>query len=102
MGSSRADFFRRAALMTMTTLIRCGALIDGTGAEPRRGASLLIENQTIVAINANGDGPRGAEVVDASELTVMPGMIDCHVHLSSWPMSIQQRLLTPYSLFVAQ
>src|SRR2546421_3084755 len=101
MPPSRSDLFRRAALMT-TMLIRCGTLIDGTGAEPRRGASLLIEDQTIVAVNSDGAGPRDASVVDASELTVMPGLIDCHVHLSSWPMSIQQRLLTPYSLFVAQ
>jgi imidazolonepropionase-like amidohydrolase len=35
-------------------------------------------------------------------MTVMPGMIDCHVHLTSNADSIQQRLLTPYSLTIAQ
>jgi imidazolonepropionase-like amidohydrolase len=32
----------------------------------------------------------------------MPGLIDCHVHLASSPASLQDRLLTPYSLSVAQ
>jgi len=31
----------------------------------------------------------------------MPGMIDCHVHLSSSTWGVQQRLLTPYSLTIA-
>jgi imidazolonepropionase-like amidohydrolase len=35
-------------------------------------------------------------------LTVLPGLIDCHVHLMAAPQSLQQRLLTPYSLSVAQ
>lgn len=86
----------------MTTVIRCGTLIDGTGAEPVRGATLTIENGAIVTVDPAGGIPRDAEVLDASGMTVMPGMIDCHVHLSSNPSSIQQRLMTPYSLGVAQ
>ena len=86
----------------MTTAIRCGTLIDGTGAEPVRGATLVVDEGAIAAVQRNGEVPRGAEVIDAGELTVMPGLIDCHVHLASSPMSMQERLLTPYSLFVAQ
>lgn len=85
----------------MTTVVRCGALIDGTGADPVRGATLVIEDGAITAVNRNGDIPRGAEVIDAGEMTVMPGMIDCHVHLMSGQWSLQQRLLTPYSLGIA-
>jgi imidazolonepropionase-like amidohydrolase len=83
----------------MSLAVRCGTLIDGTGADPRHDVSLLIEGNTIVGI---GEAPRDAEVLDASHLTVMPGMIDCHVHLTSWPASVQDRLLTPYSLTVAR
>jgi imidazolonepropionase-like amidohydrolase len=85
----------------MTTAIRCGTLIDGTGADPVRGAVVLVEDGAITAINRDGDIPRGAEVIDAGERTVMPGMIDCHVHLTSMANSLQQRLLTPYSLSIA-
>ncbi|HEY2977832.1 MAG TPA: amidohydrolase family protein [Burkholderiaceae bacterium] len=86
----------------MTTAIRCGMLIDGTGTEPLRGATLLLEGDTITAIDRSGGAPHDAEVIDAGHLTVMPGLIDCHVHLasqSSW--GIQERLLTPYSLVIA-
>src|ERR1051326_2005724 len=85
----------------MTTAIRCGTLIDGTGADPVRGATLVIDNDAISHIAPNGETPRDAEVIDASHLTVMPGMIDCHVHLGSSTWGVQQRLMTPFSLIVA-
>jgi imidazolonepropionase-like amidohydrolase len=84
-----------------TIAIRCGTLIDGTGVEPERGATLVIENDTIVGITRGGEVPRDLDVIDAGHLTVMPGMIDCHVHLGSSTWGIQQRLLTPFSLIVA-
>jgi imidazolonepropionase-like amidohydrolase len=85
----------------MTTVVRCGTLIDGTGADPVRGAVVVFEGDTIIAVDRDGTLPTGAEVIDASHLTVMPGMIDCHVHLASSTWGIQERLLTPYSLLVA-
>ena len=84
----------------MTLAIRTGSLIDGTGAEPRRHAVVLVDDGVITSIAT--DVPKGATVIDASELTVLPGLIDCHVHLSMNAESIQQRLLVPLSLGVAQ
>src|SRR5918911_1518788 len=85
----------------MTIAVRCGTLIDGTGAEPVRGAVLVLEGDTIVGIDRRGDVPRDAEIVDAEHLTVMPGMIDCHVHLGSSTWGVQERLLMPFSLIIA-
>jgi imidazolonepropionase-like amidohydrolase len=85
----------------MPTAIRCGTLIDGTGSDPVRGATLVFDNNTIVSIDRSGSVPRDAEVVDAGHLTIMPGMIDCHVHLSSSTWGLQERLLSPYSLGIA-
>src|SRR6266851_3960149 len=48
-----------------------------------------------------GQVPRDADVIDAGHLTIMPGMIDCHVHLGSSTWGLQERLLTPYSLTIA-
>ena len=85
----------------MTTAVRCGTLIDGTGAEPVRGATLVLDGGAIVGVDPDGGVPRDAEVIDAEHLTVMPGMIDCHVHLGSSTWGVQERLLMPFSLIVA-
>lgn len=63
--------------------ILCGRLIDATGAAPAHGKVLAIEGQRIVSVlDRQGFQPEpGAEVVDLSGYTVMPGMIDCHEHL---------------------
>lgn len=86
----------------MTLAIRCGQLIDGTGADPVTNATILVEGDTVVAVERGGDVPRDATVIDASHATVMPGMIDAHVHLASSQESNQDRLLMPFSLNVAK
>jgi imidazolonepropionase-like amidohydrolase len=86
----------------MTTVITGATLIDGSGAEPLRNASVVIEGERIVAAGAGIDPPRDAEMIDAAGMTLMPGMIDCHVHLTSNADSLQERMLTPYSLQIAQ
>jgi len=82
----------------MTTVIRGATLIDGTGADPVPHASVVIDEGRITAAGAGIDAPRDAEVVDAEGRTVMPGMIDCHVHLYGKVTNLQERLLTPPSL----
>ena len=83
----------------MTIAVRAATLIDGTGADPARGRFIVIDEGVITRIAA--DPPKGAEVIDLGELTVMPGLIDCHVHLAVGQDAIQQRLLTPPSLSTA-
>ena len=65
----------------MKTLIENASLIDGLAAEPARGMNLLIEDGRIAAIGPAAllDGP--GERIDATGKTVMPGMIDAHLHL---------------------
>ena len=82
----------------MTTAITNATLIDGTGAEPVPNASVLIEGERITAAGANVSAPADAEVIDAGGRTVMPGMIDCHVHLWGRVTHLQERLLTPPTL----
>lgn len=61
-------------------------LIDGTGALPQEGAGLLIERDTIVRVGRipAGDEPRGpdVQVLDLSGRTVIPGLVEAHIHLS--------------------
>ena len=87
----------------MTTVIQCGTLIDGNGGEPLRNASVIVEDGLIKGVLTNGELPRDADVVDADGMTVMPGMVDCHVHfMSAPPKSLEQRMATPFSLSVAE
>jgi imidazolonepropionase-like amidohydrolase len=59
-----------------------GRLIDARGGMIPRG-TLLCENGTIVAAGADVGIPDGAKVIDCAGKTVMPGLIDVHVHLVS-------------------
>ena len=87
----------------MVTAVHCGTLIDGTGADPVRNAVIVVDGANIVAVNLDGSIPAGADVLDASGLTVMPGMMDCHVHfMSNPPKTLEQRMATPFSLGVAE
>ncbi len=66
-------------------LLAGGTLIDGTGTVPQPQTSVLVDGDRIVAVGAEADvlaGQRGARVIDVSGLTVMPGLIDAHVHIT--------------------
>jgi imidazolonepropionase-like amidohydrolase len=62
-------------------VIRAGRLIDGTGSAPRLDQAVYVQNGRITAIGPAADIPADADVVDLSGSTVLPGLIDCHVHL---------------------
>ena len=77
-------------------------LIDGTGAPVVKDAAVLIDGQHIVAV-----GPRAAvampedtEILDATGMTLLPGLIDCHDHLASknYDLSGRWGLTEPASL----
>jgi imidazolonepropionase-like amidohydrolase len=69
------------------TLIRGGLVIDGTGGPPIDKGVILIEGQRIIAVGKEGDlrGKADAHVLDCSDQTLLPGLIDCHNHLSLDP-----------------
>jgi imidazolonepropionase-like amidohydrolase len=64
-------------------VIHAGTLIDGVSSTPRTKVSILVRDERIVSIDKGFETPAGAEVIDLSTSTVMPGFIDCHIHMSA-------------------
>jgi imidazolonepropionase-like amidohydrolase len=66
--------------------IRCGTLIDGRGGRPVKDAVVLIQGNRITRVGESGKlkVPPGAEVIDCSRYTVMPGMMDLHIHTAMY------------------
>jgi len=75
------------------TVLRGGRVFDGTGS-PATGADVSIENGRILDIGAGLDGDAQ---VDVAGLTLLPGLIDCHVHVTSSGVDLLRRLQRPFS-----
>ena len=59
-----------------------GLLIDGTGAEPVVNSLVLTEDDKIAYAGADKEIGPDYEVVDITGKTIMPGLIDSHLHFS--------------------
>jgi imidazolonepropionase-like amidohydrolase len=71
------------AAAPQTLYLKAGRLFDGLSESYKRDVTLRIENGRIAAVGAQLPIPPGAAVVDLSHATVLPGLIDCHVHLQA-------------------
>lgn len=65
---------------TMFQLIKCGKLYDGKSDCLKENMQILIKGKHILEAGTNLHCPSDAKIIDLSEFTVTPGMIDAHVH----------------------
>lgn len=80
---SIAVAFNIESVTAQSLLINNITLIDGTGAAPVVGASVLIEDGRFSEISANViAAPDGVSIVDGTGKFLMPGIIDSHIHLT--------------------
>jgi imidazolonepropionase-like amidohydrolase len=87
----------------MTLAITNGTVIDGRGGEPMRG-TLVIEGERIIDLGRQDQVaiPRDATVLDAMGGSILPGLIDCHVHFMLEYPDIMRGLITQPSLHLLQ
>src|SRR5207245_2984764 len=88
----------------MMLAITNGTVIDGRGSDPLEEATVLIEGERITAVGkrAHVNIPRDATVIDAAGGSILPGLIDTHVHFMLEYPDILRMLLTPPSLRLLQ
>jgi imidazolonepropionase-like amidohydrolase len=86
-----------------TLLIHDATLIDGTGADPRPGVSVRVEDGRITRIAPN-DAFEGSDetVIDASGRYLLPGLTDAHVHLGLTENVGLTRPLSAYAVKVVR
>jgi imidazolonepropionase-like amidohydrolase len=86
--------------MTMT-LFTNARIVDGTAAEPGAPVNVLVEGKRIREVGP-GVASTGAETIDLAGRTLMPGLIDCHVHVIAVVANLGQNAALPDSYVAAK
>ncbi len=61
-------------------VVRCGALIQPDGGQVQHNVLITIQGERIKEVKEGGAAPAGAQVIDLSDHTCLPGLIDTHTH----------------------
>lgn len=80
------------------TVLRNGILVDGTGPAPFGPVDVLIADGTILEVGPCGMEVQRAREIDLAGRTIMPGLIDCHVHANVLEDNLQHLGDIPASL----
>jgi len=79
------------------TLIKVGTLIDGTGSEPLKNIAIEIDGRFIKKIFSINDEKldiNEKNIIDLSDYTVLPGIVDAHMHFFGVPSNSLDSLMT--------
>lgn len=83
-------------------LFRNATLLNPDAPEPVEGASVLVEGDRIRAVAPGRLEAPGAEVVDCGGRTLLPGLIDCHVHVLLSEVNLRALEAVPLTLMTAR
>jgi imidazolonepropionase-like amidohydrolase len=67
------------------TAIKAGKLIDVENGKVLTNQIIIVRHDSIIQVGANISIPKGASIIDLSKYTVLPGLIDCHTHITGQP-----------------
>jgi imidazolonepropionase-like amidohydrolase len=72
---------------TVVSVIKAARIIDGSGAPPLDAGAVVVTGDTITWVGKASDlrAPAGARVIDLGRMTLLPGLFDCHVHITGVP-----------------
>lgn len=70
---------------TNAVVLKAARMIDGKSNTVVENAIVVIENEKIISAGAMASIPAGASVIDLGSVTILPGLIDCHDHLTADP-----------------
>lgn len=70
---------------TKVTVIKAGKFIDTEKGQILFNQLIIIDSDTIKAVGTNLSIPANATIIDLSKATVLPGLIDCHTHITGQP-----------------
>ncbi len=70
-----------AAARAQVTVIKAGRLVDPEAGTAASNQFIVVEGRKIKAVGSNVPVPTGANVIDLSAYTVLPGLFDAHTHL---------------------
>src|SRR6185436_2619839 len=73
---------QQPAAPARATVVRAGRLIDPATGTAAANQTIVVQNGRITAIGSGISTPAGAEVIDLSNLSVLPGLVDAHNHLA--------------------
>lgn len=77
-------------------------MFDGTLRPARRDACIIVDGDRIAEISVGSAGIDGIARVDAGGLTVMPGLIDSHIHLAMWGLDLLKHQESSLALLACQ
>src|SRR5262245_52447718 len=83
-------------------LFKNAKLLDPTKADLQDGVAVLVESPRIREVSPRPIRAAGATVVDVGGRTLMPGLIDCHVHVFLPEVNIRALEAVPLTLLTAQ
>lgn len=76
--------FSTSQLFAQSTLLHCGRLIDVKTNKVLTEMTITVEGNKIISVDKGYKSPsQGDQVIDLKDKTVMPGLLDMHVHLES-------------------
>lgn len=84
--------------MTETILFTNGRVLGAEAGVLRDGLNVLVRDGRIIDVASGISAPSGAKTIDLGGRTLMPGLIDCHVHVVAESLDLWSNMIAPSSL----